>query len=294
MNGKLGNYILLLIWVSLMASSFIVSEDLLPYANSIVSTALRFLIAAILMLPLLIINGFKWDTLEVYSRYFVISIFLVAFFVGLFEALKTTTALRASLIYTLVPLISVILSFIVFNNITPWFKLFGFVVGSIGAATILLATNAESVNLSNWNFGDGLFLIACSCLSMHVQLVKEWGRQVPALQGAFYIMLFGGLSLIPLVAYYGDVDNIVWANSEFWKTILYLILFTTMATFFLQQHLIQTIGPNQLMAFTYLIPILVALPEGVLMAAKIEVVLAGILITLLALYLISKEQSLNL
>jgi hypothetical protein len=63
-----------------------------------------------------------------------------------------------------------------------------------------------------------------------------------------------------------------------------------MATFFLQQRLVQKVGPNRLLAFTYLIPVLVVIPEGWATIAHLKESVSGILITLLALYLISKDQ----
>ena len=100
--------------------------------------------------------------------------------------------------------------------------------------------------------------------------------------------------LLPFMAVFGELDQVAWQVSEFWGILLYLTVFTTMATFFLQQRLVQKVGPNQLLAFTYLIPILVVIPEGWSAIAHLKESMSesvsGILITLLALYLISKEQ----
>ncbi len=88
-----------------MASSFVVSKDLLPYANPIASTGLRFILASILMLPI-IWRIYVWKKsasfigTKIIVQYSFISLFLVLFFLGLFEALKTTSAMRTSVIYS--------------------------------------------------------------------------------------------------------------------------------------------------------------------------------------------------
>lgn len=281
---------ILLLWVSLMASSFVISKGLLPYANPITSTGLRFILASIFMLPFIWPKYRKMLKFEFIIKYAFISLFLVLFFIGLFEALKTTSPMRTSVIYTLVPLLSVVLTYIGLKFITPIRQLVGFFLGTAGAVWVLLAFN-QGENLSlNWNSGDSIFLLACASLSLHVVLIKKWTSNIPPAQGAFYIMVLGGLILLPFLFLLGDLTQVAWQETEFWQILLYLTLFTTMATFFLQQYLVQQVGPNRLLAFTYLIPGLVVIPQGLAAVTQLYYGLPGILLTLLALYLISKKQ----
>ncbi len=294
MKRLISENLLLLLWVSLMASSFVVSADLIPYANSIASTGLRFVLASILMIPLVIHHKtsktqFKASK-QVYCHYSFISLFLVLFFVALFEALKTTTAMRTSVIYTLVPLLSIVLTYFGLKLKTSKTKLLGFALGTIGAVWVLLAFKKNETNLFTWYVGDGIFLLGCLSLSVHVVLVKKWGADVPPIQGSFYIMSLGSLMLLPLMIIFGELDRVAWRTQEFWQILIYLTVFTTMATFFLQQYLVQKVGPNHLLAFTYLIPILVVIPQGWAAISQLTDSASGILITLLALYLISKKQ----
>lgn len=291
MKWLLSNNVFLLLWVSLMASSFVVSADLIPYANSIASTGLRFILASLLMLPIVVINYQSIGSKKIYFQYSIISLFLVMFFIGLFEALKTTTAMRTSVIYTLVPLISLLLTYVVLKTKTAKVKLLGFLLGTLGATLVLLAFNQDNVDFLTWQTGDSIFVLACVSLSIYVILVKKWGADVPPVQGSFYIMVLGGLMLLPFMAVLGELENVAWSSIGFWQILLYLTVFTTMATFFLQQYLVQRIGPNQLLAVTYLIPILVVIPEDWAAVSHLKDSVSGILITLLALYLISKKQN---
>ena len=290
MKWLLSSNVLLLLWVSLMASSFVVSANLIPYTNPITSTGLRFILASMMMIPLLAMNYRPMMSRKVYLHYGLISLFLVLFFIGLFEALKTTTAMRTSVIYTLVPLISIVCTFVLLKIKTSKIKVLGFILGSIGAILVLSGFKENSLDIFSWNFGDSIFILACFSLSIHVVLVKKWGGDVPPIQGSFYIMLFGSLMLLPCMLVFGELNQVAWLASKFWSILLYLTVFTTMATFFLQQRLVQEVGPNQLLAFTYLIPILVVIPEGWAAVAHLKESVSGIFITLLALYLISKDQ----
>lgn len=290
MKSTLIDNMTLLLWVSLMASSFVVSEQLLPYANPIASTALRFLLATCLMVPFIGKASIKQLNTKVLVRYTIISLFLVLFFIGLFEALKTTNAMRTSVIYTLLPLISVVLTYIGLKLVTPNKQIVGFVVGTLGAIWVLMALTQEEFGLAQWRLGDSIFLVACCCLALHVIFIKKWATDVPPIMGAFYIMLLGSLLLLPFLLCFGDLDTIAWQQNEFWQTLLYLTIFTTIATFFLQQHLLQRVGPNRLLAFTYLIPSIVLIPQGLTNISQLSSALPGIVLTLLALYLISPKH----
>jgi len=281
----------LLLWVSLMASSFVVSEQLLPYANPVASTALRFFLATSLMLPFIWKRALQQLNLKVLRQYAIISLFLVLFFLGLFEALKTTTAMRTSVIYTLLPLISVLLTYLALRIVTPNKQIIAFIIGTLGAVWVLLAFSAEKLSLNQWRLGDSIFLGACCCLALHVIFVKKWATDVSPAVGAFYIMFLGSLLLLPFLLLFGDLKNVAWQQAEFWQALIYLTVFATMATFFLQQHLLKRVGANRLLAFTYLIPTLVVIPQAMENTYQLYSGLPGIILTILALYLISQTSN---
>lgn len=291
MNISLPAHFLLFIWVGLMASSFVVSESLLPYANPIASTGLRFLLAVVFMLPFIVRHYSLSISRALFTRYLFASLFLVLFFVGLFESLKTTTPLRTSVIYTLLPLLTVFLSYFRLNMKVSRRQLLGFILGSVGAIGVLLAGNEQLNSMLSWSAGDMIFLLACLSLSVHVVLIKQWAAEEPPALSAFYILACGGLILLPLLLLYGDIGNIAWDNSVFWYSLLYLTLFTTLATFLIQQHLLQTLGPNHLLAFTYLVPAVVLLPSLLSSLQHLWYSLPGILLTSLALFLIAGSDT---
>jgi len=291
MKQTLADNLILLLWVSLMASSFVVSEQLIPFANPVASTGLRFILATLMMLALVKGAPFKLLTRKILLHYSLISVCLVLFFLGLFETLKTTTALKTSVIYTLLPLFSVILAYLTLKVVTPPKLIIAFIIGSFGAIWVLIAFTQQAFSIEQWQLGDSIFLGACCFLAMHVILIKKWTSDVPPTLGAFYIMLLGSILLLPFLLLFGDLSNVGWQQKEFWQTLLYLTVFTTMATFMLQQYLLKKVGPNRLLAFTYLIPTLVIIPQGIENIYTLHNVLPGILMTVLALYVISKKPT---
>ncbi|KZN41478.1 DMT family transporter [Pseudoalteromonas luteoviolacea] len=287
MHSTLTQSILLFAWVSLLASSFIVSEQVLPYASPVAATWLRFFLTSIILLPLVRFGvDFKIGVKQL-VKYAVVSLFIVLFFVGLFESLKTTTAQRTAVIYTLLPLICVLLSYFLLQVVPKIIQLLGFLLGIFGAIWTLLIADTEIT--TNWLSGDSLFLLSCFSLALHVVLTKKWASTQRALISTFMIVSLGSLLLLPPFILYGNPQDIAWGNWAFWFGIIYLTLFTTLGTFFLQQYLLKRFSPNVFLAATYLVPVLVILFQGIAQLEVLLTCLPALLIILLALYLISSK-----
>ena len=283
----------LVIWVSLMASSFVVSGWIASFADPISSTGLRFVFGTLIMYPFVAKRIKQYLTIEIVKRYFLISLSLVLFFIGLFQALYTTTAINTSVIYTGVPLLCVVISFIFLGEQIDKFKTLGFVIGMAGAIWVLLVSRQIAVDQLKWVQGDWIFLLACISLASHVLLIKHAGIQLPPDCGAFLILLLGSAILIPFMLLMGDLNSVHWESAVFWKGLLYLTVFTTLLTFSLQQYIIHSMGPNTLMGFSYFIPSLVALMSGLFSNDIFWYSLPGILLTMIAVYLISTGSHLT-
>lgn len=287
-----------LLWAWLMASSFIASAYITPYASSIATTGLRFTLALLVMSPVYffvprsnkcsVINVFKSPILTL--RYLLISGSLVGFFIGLFTALKTTSSLNTSVMYTFVPLLGAMVM-LVFGQRTSCKHWLGYMMGSAGAISVLVFTREGQII---WHIGDVIYFIACGLLALHIISVQHWARQVPAFEGAYRIMLFGSAWLIPITLFWGDLSNVVWQAPTFWLLLVYLTLFTTLLTFVLQQFVIRYGGASRILAFSYTIPIWVAIYQ----ATQSEAILLfsygfiiGALMVLLAIVMIDPHQT---
>lgn len=295
----------LLLWAWLMASSFIISGHMVAYASPIATSALRFLLAMLMMLPAL---WFSWQRAKLNKteqfralfasrqrlfHYVVISGALVGFFIGLFVALQSTTPLNTSVLYTLVPLMGVMITRVWLKEMAPLWRVVGFVLGSIGAMTVLFSTQDFPIQGNDgfqWHSGDYIFVGACFLLALHVVSVQKWGRSLGALSGAFMIMLFGSLWLLPIALIWGELDQVQWMAQGFWLNIFYLTVFTTLFTFVLQQRLVMTVGASRLLAISYTIPVWVALFTALTQSRLLSLVdwpfVAGLVLLGAALFLI--------
>lgn len=297
---------ILLLWAWLMASSFVVSGFIVDYASPIATSIFRFLLSCLIMLCVLVMSWRKkklgvrdqfkmlFSSRDRLFHYVIISGAMVGFFIGLFVALQSTTALNTSVLYTLVPLIGVCITRFWLKEITPWGRVSGFVIGSIGAMTVLFST--QGVSGFEWHSGDFIFIGACFLLALHVVSVQKWGRSIGALSGAFMILLFGTFWLLPIALLWGDLPEVKWQTSEFWLYALYLTVFTTLFTFLLQQRLVITVGASKLLAFSYTIPVWVALFVSTVNARLLSLFdwgfVSGLLCVFVALILIDEKLTL--
>lgn len=285
MKFRLVAYIALAVWLGLTASSFVVSAELLPYANPVASTGLRFLLACVLMLPFAL-GRLTLLTVELGFKYLLISLFLVLFFLGLFKSLQTTTALRTSVIYTLLPLLTVLVSYCALRMRPSAMQVVGFLMGSSGAVWSLLASNGGDSALWIWYSGDSIFLLSCLSLALHVVLIKKWLGDIDPVQNVFMILLVGGALLCPFVLGYGELKNVGWRSTSFWSVFLYLTCFTTIGTFLLQQYLLKYFSPSHLLAVSYLIPFCVLLPDAMSHMDRLYYALPGFILTAIAIPII--------
>lgn len=276
--ARLPPHFLALCWSLLMASSFIVSAWITDYASPLAVTFLRFLFAFIVMTPI-----FLWQRRQTQEPLFasvkaslkllLVSAGLVGFFVCLFSALATTSPLNTSVLYTLVPMIGAALG-LLFGNRTAKRQWLGFIIGSLGAMTVLLLRSGSQFS---WQHGDVIYLLGCFLLALHVVAVQRWCRDYTPFGGAYRIMLFGTGLLLPLVIIFGDLYAVQWQSGAFQGMLTYLTLGTTLATFVLQQRVIITGGAGMLLGMSYTIPVWVAC-YGVLSGSLVALLSPGFIV----------------
>ncbi|MEJ2477500.1 MAG: EamA family transporter, partial [Desulfobacterales bacterium] len=111
--GTIKVHFLLLISTTIISTSFIVAELITRSLDPMVLTFVRFVLAALILLPLVgLRHGLKIER-TAFLRYASISGCLVIFFWSMFFSLRYTSSLNVSVIFTLVPSISALFAVIV-------------------------------------------------------------------------------------------------------------------------------------------------------------------------------------
>lgn len=257
-------HFLMTISATLVSTSFTVGAAVANQLDPAVLTLLRFSLASVLLSPLIHRRYSLKTTWSMLGRCAIISGCLVIFFWCMFLALRYTTALSTSVIFTFVPSISGVYALVLVKERLRKPQLIALVLGLIGSLWVIFRGDVNMLLAMEWNRGDVIFLAGCFCMGMYTPLVQLLHRGESMLvmtfwvlvTGSCWLLIFGGHRL--LAVDWSVIEGVTWTG------IFYLALFTTIITFFLTQYCIPHIGSTRAMAYSYLYPGLVLLIDLVL------------------------------
>lgn len=242
----------------LVATSFPVVAAIAQGLDSLVMTLLRFALATILIAPIVAWRtGLGWPGLAGLLRYAALSACLVGFFWGMFAALRTTTALNTSTIFTLTPVITAGFAYLMVRERLGTAARLALPVAALGAVWVIFRGDLAALLALELGRGDVIFFGATLALGLYGPLIKLFHRGEPMARMTFWTLATGTAWLILLAG--PRLGNIEWSlvPVEVYAGIAYLALFTTMVTFFLFQWSTTIIGPTRAQSYTYVTPALV-------------------------------------
>lgn len=240
----------------LVATSFPVGAAITNGLDSLVLTFMRFTLAAFLFMPFIIWRyGWHVPTPRDFLRYAVLSACLVAFFWGMFVALRTTTALNTAVIFTIAPLITALVSTVLLKNSPNMVTRIALLIGMGGAIWVIFRGELDALLSLRLSVGDGIFFASTIAMGFYGPLVKRLHRGEPMAQMTFWTLVTGAAWLLALAA--PRFSSVQWAvvPTSVYVGIVYLAVFTTLITFFIVQWCTTVIGPTKVISYTYLNPI---------------------------------------
>nr|WP_320189988.1 DMT family transporter [uncultured Desulfobacter sp.] len=286
-------HILMLLNILLIASSFPVGATITNALPPAVMMSLRFMLAALLFAPYVLIrNGFQFPSWVSMAHYIIISIPLVIFFWCMFESLRYTSLLNTGAIFTLVPTITAVLAVIFNKDNISRSRALGLFTGTLGAVWIVFRGDINALVNLNLNYGDIVFFIGCLALGLYNVLIKKLYQDEPMELLTFWVLLWGSvwLSVISLQ----DWGQIHWKSVALnvYAGIAYLSVFTTLTTFLLMQFSIVRIGATKASAYSFITPIFVILLSIVFgMERFIPVTVPGMLLVVTGMFLIQGDKA---
>jgi len=257
-------HLLMVLCAVLVSTSFTVGEFVAPTMDPAALTLIRFLLAAALLLPLVAWRHRVRVDLKAFLRYSAISGCLVVFFWCMFMALRYTTALNTSVLFTLVPAISGLYAAAINRERLGRNRLLALLLCLVGALWVIFRGDFNLLFDLKWNRGDLIFLCGCLAMGLYTPLVGRLHRGEPMELMTLWILVSGCLWLLPI----GGTALLSLRLSEVptstWLCIAYLAVFTTVITFYLTQYATPRIGPTRAMAYSYLYPALVLIIDVLL------------------------------
>lgn len=275
----------------LVAGSFLVSEKLAGIINPISLTLLRFVGASAILMPIVLFKK-KWreKIVPTLPRAMVISFFYAAFFVGFFESLKTTTVLSTGTLFTLVPLITAVLSAIFLKDPVSQKQILVYLLGALGTIWVVFEGQVSLLLSFSLNKGDLIFLLAALSMCCYAICSKRLYRGDFLIVLVFCTLIGGSFWMVLALLFSGQALEWHLIRGDSLGHMAYLVIPATLLTIYLYQKTTIKLGPSRVNAYIYLNPAFVAillfLIEDIAIAA---VLIPGILISSLATVILQKR-----
>lgn len=243
----------------LVATSFPVSASIAGALDGTVLTALRFALAAALLLPWVASRHPRAlrPSPRALGRYAILSAPLAVYFVAMFAALRTTSAVDTGALFTLAPAFAALFSWWLLRERLPRRRAIALLAGMLGAAWVVFRGDPTRLLALELGEGHAIFLGGTAAFGLYAALLRRLHRGEPMVALTFWTLVTGTGWLL-LVG--GDaLVELRWRELELrvLAALAYLAAFTTLASFFLTQLGVRRLGPTRAMAYTYLNPTLV-------------------------------------
>ena len=286
-------HLAMLAFSALIAGSFalggMIANDISPAALN----AVRFLLGSAFMGAMVFATGgLPRGALRAPWRYVVLGALFSAYFVLMFESLKTAAPVSTAAIFTLTPLMSAVFGWLLMRQVTTRWMALALAVGAVGAVWVVFRADLAALVAFDLGRGEMVFFIGAVFHALFTPMLRLLNRGEPSLA---YTFLFMSAGFLLLSAYgWSDVLATDWAALRplVWVTVVYLALFAGAGSFFCLQYGARVLPSAKVMAYTYLTPSWVILWEIALgHGAPTLYVLGGVALTMVALLMLLREEA---
>ena len=278
---------------ALVAGSFSLGSMAAPLIDPMALTSARFLLAGLLVgLAAFATTGIRRSALAAPWRYLVLGSLLAAYFVLMFQGLKTAEPVSTAAVFTLTPIMAAGFGWMTLRQrLTPRMAL-ALIVGAVGALWVIF--RADPARLLSLHVGQGevIYFAGCVAHALYAPLVRKLNRGEPAVVFTFGMMVAGWVLLT--LAGWQPIQATDWANlpAIVWIALIYVAVAASAATFVLLQFATMRLPAAKVMAYTYLVPSWVILWEIALgRPAPPLAILGGVTLSVLALALLIKDET---
>lgn len=172
-----------------------------------------------------------------------------------FLGLKETTPINASLIMTTTPILILIISAVLIKEKVTWLKVFGIILGAIGAIIIISAGKEVSFT-SNQALGNLFIFINASSYGIYLVLIKRLMDRYHPITLIRWIFTIGAIIVLPF--------GIPYLIHTEWQTftpivtasVVYVLLFTTFFTYLFNGLALREVPASIVGIYIYLQPLI--------------------------------------
>jgi drug/metabolite transporter (DMT)-like permease len=179
---------------------------------------------------------------------------IAAFNTLAYTGLHYTQAINAFLIQSLMPVMIVILSFVVFRESVTPLQSVGIVVSLSGAAMIIARGEAAALLSLSVNRGDFFVAAAIACYAGYSVMLRKRPKVHPL---AFICTIFwlGTLILLPLYLWETMSGAVMQVKLTSLLVIVYVMVFPSIVSYLCYNRGVELVGANRAGLFIHLMPV---------------------------------------
>lgn len=208
-----------------------------------------------------------------------------------FAGLNITTPINAAIIMTSNPILVIIAASIILHEIITKQKIFGLLLGVIGALLIILFKADFSFDASTWP-GDLMIFLNAASYGVYLVLVKPLMVKYQPLTIIKWVFTFGFIYVLPfglndfLAIEWSEFSGLIWAETAF------VVICTTFFAYLLNVFALKNLQPSTVSMYIYTQPVLAALFAIIMGKDEITVVkVVGAVLIFSGVYIVSKRFS---
>ncbi|QDP41175.1 DMT family transporter [Radiobacillus deserti] len=173
-------------------------SDLPPFTIA----CIRLIIAFVILIPIAAKSAwrYRFSFLEHKGPLFIMTVTGVTFFnTFIYGALQFTTATNVSVLETVIPVMTVILSITFLKERLNGSQWIGIIVSFIGAIWVVMNGRITELASIDWNIGDGIMIGAILSWAIYSIYVKKYMHLFPSFASLFVMTGISVILLCPIV-----------------------------------------------------------------------------------------------
>jgi drug/metabolite transporter (DMT)-like permease len=207
-----------------------------------------------------------------------------------FEGLKNTSPIHASLIMVLTPCLVLLISALIIKEKVTKGKLFGIILGLIGAA-LLVSNSGNASDKMATIYGDLLVMVNAISYGLYLVLVRRLYIRYKPITVLKWIFLFGVLLVLP----FGGYDAVSADYSSFpiniWFSVFYVLVLVTAVAYLLNAYALSRVMPSTVGFYVYFQPLIAAGAAIIVGDDSIDLVkTCSALLLFTGVYFVNKQQ----
>lgn len=282
----------------IVGSSVVAGKLLVESFPVFLASELRFLIATLILVPLLI----KLEGIPTLNKKEVGILFLQAlsgvflFSIFMLYGLKFTTAMEGGIITSTLPAVVAIIAFFILREKPTRSTIIGILLAFFGTLAINISGTFSNVERGVAPLlGNMLIIGAVIGEALFIIFGKSISKRVTPLTISTIVSIFGAILFLPLAIYEATRFPFTEVSIKDWGIILYFGIVVTVIAFIFMYQGIEKVPASTVGVLTGVLPIsAVLLSSIILKESLLWIHIVGMVLVLFAIYLISKDSKTEL